>query len=856
MSNFKNGYWTIKEIGCVTAIMLLTLISKEWIITVLEKIYPLTSAVPNENYLVQIGLCLVIVIIYVINWKKFVQSSQIGFSHRTGLLIAAYVIFHFFRGSNEIDFFHCQGWLFSYIGVCFIVAAIIEIIIIIVAKCDKEKTLNLQDGVIPLVYDSPTKTDALNRTKHAKVLVNKVATTLSDKNIDSSFCILLNEQYGAGKSSFFNLLKIESDNIGLTCMEFRPWLSSSSASLLADFILLLEKELRLVDRNLADGLRSYAKIVSEIHISSVELVLNDGLKLQSITQRREDLANMMGELKKPIMVLVDDVDRLDSDELLSLFKLIRNTADFPYLCYVLAADKDSLTENIKGKIVDTDLYMRKFFNLELTFPPEDNDLMVLLTEKIEGLLKQYGVNENDAVSYTQEVLKLESLIDVFCNPRDIYRYINLVSYSLDIMKEYDTLDEVNKLDVLLISLIQFISPQWYKVLRDRNDKLLSYSNGNGRFHIVNEKLSAFYTKSTLELRKAAERKRPSVTNEKNDISLDDIIEDVKKTPLNAMKGIMFELFGSSNNYKSQERICYKNEYFKYFAGHYREYEVSSAEVFSLMTSSYDDYTRAISSLKSLKQADSFVHKVLLYVEEKKYGNRVDVLKRIILLGDKVFSFNSKMTAYNLYPNSGLELVVSRLFMQSEEVKEIMEDIAVEKKEFMDFISKDDRYDYLPLILSTFSVSDDIHFIYGDKLVVRFREELIDRFVNEKLKTNPFNNNTLKFIPYLKYMYPVYWSEQFRKFIINYSYPMEWIYRFVTIKNNGKIVWDKNYAMAVCEGVTEIDSFVLNLNIQIPPEVYMDIKALKSTSNISGVTVMNHPFLSAALDWRRSNKMNN
>ncbi|MBR5781922.1 MAG: hypothetical protein IKY27_08075 [Bacteroidales bacterium] len=69
------------------------------------------------------------------------------------------------------------------------------------------------------------------------------------------------------------------------------------------------------------------------------------------------------------IILVDDVDRLQAKELLDLLKLIRDTADFPYIIYVVAADKVALKSTLESTgIKETELYLRKFFNLEVMFP--------------------------------------------------------------------------------------------------------------------------------------------------------------------------------------------------------------------------------------------------------------------------------------------------------------------------------------------------------------------------------------------------------------------------------------------------------------------------------------------------------
>src|SRR5271156_3062672 len=60
---------------------------------------------------------------------------------------------------------------------------------------------------------------------------------------------------------------------------------------------------------------------------------------EGISARRAKLQNALAELKKPIVVAVDDIDRLSTSEIRDVFKLVRLTASFPNVIYVVAFDR-------------------------------------------------------------------------------------------------------------------------------------------------------------------------------------------------------------------------------------------------------------------------------------------------------------------------------------------------------------------------------------------------------------------------------------------------------------------------------------------------------------------------------------
>ena len=835
------------------AVWLSAFLVRDWLSLLIEKLGPLTRSVQNESWTVQIVMIAIVALLYVAAWGRCWSSRDL-FPSRLKVILVILAFYLLFRFSGHFEFYHVPVIRVGYIDFCFILSLCIEIILLVFKLSSRGSDLVLDSSAIPFVYDSPAKEDGLNRGGQAKMLVKKVAATLSGDNLETSFCVLLNERYGAGKTSFFHLVKDEAEKVNLPCIEFRPWLSDSPSAMMQDFLMLLESNLRSPDPDLAESVKSYARVISGIQIGLLEVALNNDLKPQPISNRREQLAKAMAESKKPILVLIDDVDRLDSQELVELLKLIRNTADFPYLCYVLAADKESLSDNLKeAKIKDTDLYMRKFFNLELTFPPDDNDLMGILDNKLTGTLRAFSYEPALIRECIADIRKVESIRDVFVTPRDINRFINLVSYTLDMMRSGELLKEVNVIDLLYITLVQFISPEWYKVLKDRNDKILRYRISSGRYSVHGKKLSAFYTQSqvtAIENREDSKQKEQK-SEKKANPTLEDVISETRLDPFNALKSIIYTLFAVDTDTKTPERICYKNEYFKYFAGHYKSEEYSSAEAFSFIDAPMNSFSEEVASIRTNARAESLLHKMLLYLSEDLIQDRVSYLQKLMLIAEKLYSYNPRVTLDTQYKNSTEKLIVSNLFLTWDNpVDDLSEALNSESSRLVQFISEDNRFAHLALILKTLYPRDGLHFVYGDDMPAQLREMLIDRFL-QYLGKHPFSKDLLNDIPYLREMYRVYWEENFRSFVQKSPDPLSWVYRFITVNKEGKIVWDKPFINAIAENASNLKTYTTqDLGITIPIDILEDMGTITVGNDQTRLTEAAHPFVKAAMDWRR------
>jgi hypothetical protein len=52
-------------------------------------------------------------------------------------------------------------------------------------------------------------------------------------------------------------------------------------------------------------------------------------------------------LKKPILIVMDDVDRLSIDEVMLLFQLVKASADFPNMVYLLLFQRDIVEKSLQ-----------------------------------------------------------------------------------------------------------------------------------------------------------------------------------------------------------------------------------------------------------------------------------------------------------------------------------------------------------------------------------------------------------------------------------------------------------------------------------------------------------------------------
>ena len=93
--------------------------------------------------------------------------------------------------------------------------------------------------------------------------------------------------------------------------------------------------------------------------------------------------------------MIDDVDRLDKDELHAVLRLIRQVADFKNCIYIVAMDVDMVAKSIgdyhgKGSMQDGRKFLDKIVQVPISLPRIPNvDMKKLISEELADTLRDY-----------------------------------------------------------------------------------------------------------------------------------------------------------------------------------------------------------------------------------------------------------------------------------------------------------------------------------------------------------------------------------------------------------------------------------------------------------------------------------
>lgn len=178
--------------------------------------------------------------------------------------------------------------------------------------------------------------------------------------------------------------------------------------------------------------------------------------------RADQLRSRLDELDEPILIVVDDIDRLRADEIIDVMRLVRLVGDFPNLVYLLAFDRSRVEEALgESDVVRGRAYLEKIVQVTHALPPVRaqalTDLLSNDLGEVVGDLDQYSFNKEQFQNIFYGGIR-----DLIATVRDVRRYVNVLPATLALIG-----DEVELSDVLALEALRVFVPDTFANIVER-----------------------------------------------------------------------------------------------------------------------------------------------------------------------------------------------------------------------------------------------------------------------------------------------------------------------------------------------------------------------------------------------------
>ncbi len=200
---------------------------------------------------------------------------------------------------------------------------------------------------------------------------------------------------------------------------------------------------------------------------------------KSLVALRTKLETLLADYPHPIVVTIDELDRIEDHEIRTVAQLVRSVVDFPNISYVLAYDPKRVIQALgegataAEREIRGSAYLEKIVQLQLPLPAVfGEELIRLLNAELAKLPTTQGMPKEFTRIERYQELTNALLQGAIQTPRDISRLVGTFHALAGMVGS-----EVDQIDLLAYSALLAKSPRTVQRLRDEpedfSDEIIS-----------------------------------------------------------------------------------------------------------------------------------------------------------------------------------------------------------------------------------------------------------------------------------------------------------------------------------------------------------------------------------------------
>lgn len=342
---------------------------------------------------------------------------------------------------------------------------------------------------IPLQAANALQGDKLDRTGYAE----SAAAALRKVSSSAGLVVSIEGAWGSGKTSALAMIDAILNQPGAAhqplIVHFNPWLVGEKDVLLRHFLSRIAGAINLSDhsrdgKKVAKEIKAYSKAFDLVKlipgaepwtslIKSVFNAVGDATgsiaeyKTPDIEAYKQKVEEALRQFQRPIIVFIDDIDRLFPNEVFEMVRIIKAVGELPHVGYVLAWDSAYVSSALeKLGVPYAGSYLDKVVQIRMPLPSLSlSARRKLINDALDELAPEALVPRFKAHDQRLSGLYYSGLRELLDQPRDMARVFNAVR-----MIEPPLRGEIVFADILGLAALSVKAPAVFELLR-RNPRL-------------------------------------------------------------------------------------------------------------------------------------------------------------------------------------------------------------------------------------------------------------------------------------------------------------------------------------------------------------------------------------------------
>ncbi|MBI6883480.1 KAP family P-loop NTPase fold protein [Pseudomonas putida] len=381
------------------------------------------------------------------------------------------------------------------------------------------------------------------------------------------------------------------------------WLSLTAVSALGSLTLLLKRS--------SSWLGNWAKNLDEDARDSA----------QTLGQIRTDLQALLSARQQPLLIVLDDLDRLSAEQMKAIFQLVKAHMDFANVVFLLLFQRDTVEQGLDKVGFEGAAYLDKIIQVPFNVPAIGSGrLESILFKRLDAILDdEPQLQERFDQEYWAQMYQA-GMRPFFRNLRHVYRYASTLAFHCRLLRGTEVA-EVNPVDLFAVECLRIFAPATYATLPHHKGLLTS----SEPFSKQDEAQRARVSHVIEELTRLAPAEQQPATRQ----LLQEMFPTLDWVFTNTYYDRTSEL-----RWLAQSRVCCDKVFDRYFELSLPDQDLPNSVLYGLSRSlpEPEAFTRLLVSHESERQGE-ILQRMLGLVEEFPLDQSLAVVQSLLRAGE-------------------------------------------------------------------------------------------------------------------------------------------------------------------------------------------------------------------------------
>ena len=352
--------------------------------------------------------------------------------------------------------------------------------------------------------------------------------------------------------------------------------------------------------------------------------LGEDRSMVSLDTMRIDLEKRLEGLERPLVVFVDDIDRLEPEQIRMLFRHIKVNANLTNIIFVLLFQTSIVDAALKpiGGASGRE-YLEKIVQAYFDLPPVAGPkLMQIFGQELGALVDHLAIAENGFDQRRWGNVSIGGIQPFIRNLRDVRRLLTSIEIHLPLYHGLRVF-EANIIDVIALETLRVFEPEFHAQLA-ANERLLLQSqrfSGDGREKSDRERVEALFELARPERREACRA------------MLKELFPSIEW----ALGGSLYSGDSFYRGWLNDKRVCTSRHFGRYFQLQLPEGAISESD-FSILMEAAAVPEQLLSVIDDFRQRDALPSLVARFdesVDQLPLEHIEQLLPALLQLGDEL-----------------------------------------------------------------------------------------------------------------------------------------------------------------------------------------------------------------------------